>query len=164
MVKKITVQDIEDVVGFEVSDNVKALINDFDLTYRELSQPERDSVILNIINTLNDDIEYVGKHRLEKWENGWYENLELLKQMQEKIENLRLEDYKFNRLILFDTNIFHLAGKGLGDSIDNSKLTMQFQFYFKRKKIMDFFSKKNPFTYLKYSDVSNRIRKTNNFL
>ena len=28
--KKITVQDIEDVVGFEVSDNVKALINEFD--------------------------------------------------------------------------------------------------------------------------------------
>jgi hypothetical protein len=80
MVKKITVQDIEEVVGFEVSDNVKALISDFDLTYSELTQSERDSVILDIINTLNDDIEYVGKHRLEKWENGWYENLELLKQ------------------------------------------------------------------------------------
>ena len=81
-----------------------------------------------------------------------------------KWKKIKEIDYKFNRLILFDTNIFHLAGKGLGDSIDNSKLTMQFQFYFKRKKIMDFFSKKNPFTYLKYSDVSNRIRKTNNFL
>ena len=53
MVKKITVQDIEDVVGFEVSDNVKALINDFNLTYRELSQPERDSVILNVINIIS---------------------------------------------------------------------------------------------------------------
>ena len=31
--KKITVQDIEDVVGFKVSNNVKALINEFDLTY-----------------------------------------------------------------------------------------------------------------------------------
>ena len=76
--KKITVQDIEDVVGFKVSNNVKALINEFDLTYSELTQSERDGVILNVINTLNDDIEYVGKHRLEKWENGWYENLELL--------------------------------------------------------------------------------------
>lgn len=77
---KITVQDIEQVVGFEVSDNCKALINKFDLTYRELTKQERDDVILNIINVLHDDIEYVGKHRLEKWENGWYENLELLKQ------------------------------------------------------------------------------------
>ena len=33
-----------------------------------------------MINVVNDDIEYAGKHRLEKWEKGWYENLELLKQ------------------------------------------------------------------------------------
>jgi hypothetical protein len=76
---KITVQDIEQVVGFEVSNSCKELINKFDLTYRELTKQERDNVILNIINVLNDDIEYVGKHRLEKWEKGWYENLELLK-------------------------------------------------------------------------------------
>jgi hypothetical protein len=79
MIKKITVKDIEDVVGFEISDHCKTLINEFDLTYRELTKQERDSIILNIIDVLNDDIEYVGKHRLEKWEKGWYENLELLK-------------------------------------------------------------------------------------
>lgn len=77
---KITIQDIEQIVGFEISDNCKTLINEFDLTYRELTKQERDAVILNIINILHEDIEYVGKHRLEKWENGWYENLELLKQ------------------------------------------------------------------------------------
>jgi hypothetical protein len=76
---KITVQDIEQVVGFEISDSCKELINKFDLNYRELTKQERDDVILSIINVLNDDIEYVGKHRLEKWEKGWYENLELLK-------------------------------------------------------------------------------------
>ena len=80
---KITIQDIEQPVGFEVSDSCKALINEFDLTYRELTKQERDDVILNIINVLHDDIEYVGKHRLEKWENGWYENLELLKQTKD---------------------------------------------------------------------------------
>jgi hypothetical protein len=84
---KITIQDIEQVVGFPISDSCKILINEFDLTYRELTQQERDAVILNIINTLNDDIEYVGKHRLEKWENGWYENLELLKQ-EKKVNSL----------------------------------------------------------------------------
>jgi hypothetical protein len=78
--KKITVQDIEEIVRFNISDNCKTLIKEFDLTYRELTQTERDQVILNIVNVLNDDIEFVGKHRLEKWENGWFENLELLKQ------------------------------------------------------------------------------------
>jgi len=78
--KKITVKDIEEIVGFTISNNCKKMIEEFDLTYRELTKKERDDVILNIVNTLNDDIEYVGKHRLEKWEKGWYENLELLKQ------------------------------------------------------------------------------------
>jgi hypothetical protein len=78
--KKITIESIEEVVGFPISDSCKALINEFDLTYRELTQQERDEVILNTINVLNDDIEYAGKHKLEKWEKGWYENLELLKQ------------------------------------------------------------------------------------
>jgi hypothetical protein len=78
--KKITVQDIEEIVGFKISDSCKSLINEFDLTYRELTKEERDNIILNITNVLNDSIEFVGKHRLEKWENGWFENLELLKQ------------------------------------------------------------------------------------
>jgi hypothetical protein len=85
--KKITVQDIENIVGFSISDNCKSLIETFDLTYEELTQSERDEVVLNIINTLNDNIEYAGKHRLEKWENGWYENLELLKK-EKNIANL----------------------------------------------------------------------------
>jgi hypothetical protein len=81
--KKITIKDIEDVVGFSISNDCKKLIESFDLTYRELTKEERDSVILNIINVVNDDIEYAGKHRLEKWEKGWYENFELLKQTKD---------------------------------------------------------------------------------
>jgi hypothetical protein len=78
--KKLTVEEIEKVIGFELSNNCKKMLEEFNLQYRELNQSERDNVILHILNVLNDDIEYVGKHRLEKWENGWYENLELLKQ------------------------------------------------------------------------------------
>jgi hypothetical protein len=81
--KKITIKDIEDVVGFSISDDCKKLVESFDLTYRELTKEERDDVILNIINVVNDDIEYAGKHRLEKWEKGWYENFELLKQTKD---------------------------------------------------------------------------------
>jgi hypothetical protein len=78
--KKITIDDIVSVTKFPISDNCKALIKEFNLTYRELTKQERDDVILNTIKILNEDIEYAGKHRQEKWENGWYENLELLKQ------------------------------------------------------------------------------------
>ena len=81
--KKITIKDIEDVVGFSISNDCKKLIESFNLTYRELTKEERDSVILNIINVVNNDIEYAGKHRLEKWEKGWYENFELLKQTKD---------------------------------------------------------------------------------
>ena len=77
--QKITTDEIEKILGFKLSNSCKEMVEEFDLQYRELTKSERDDVILHILNVLNDDIEYVGKHRLEKWENGWYENLELLK-------------------------------------------------------------------------------------
>ena len=36
--------------------------------------------------------------------------------------------YEFNRLIVFDTNFFHLAGQGKGNDILSSKLTQHFVF------------------------------------
>lgn len=92
---KITINDIEETVGFKISDSCKNLIELFDLTYTELPKEERDGVIVNILKTVVDDnLEYVGKHRLEKWEKGWYENLELLK--QEKNVNSLIPKY-FNK-------------------------------------------------------------------
>ena len=78
--KKITVKDIEDIVGFKVSDHCKSLIENFDLEYDTLTTTEKDNVVLDIINNLNIELETAGKHKLEKWEKGWFENLELLKQ------------------------------------------------------------------------------------
>lgn len=77
---KITVEDIEEVVGFKISEHCKERVIKFDLTYRELTKEERDEVVLDILNTLNEEVDFVGKHRLDKWENGWYENLKLFKQ------------------------------------------------------------------------------------
>ena len=92
---KITVEELEEVVGFKISDQNKKLVNDFNLEYNELTQEERDEVILNAINILNDDkLEYAGKHRLIKWENGWNENLELLK--ENKNPNVLIPKY-FNK-------------------------------------------------------------------
>jgi hypothetical protein len=56
------------------------MIDDFNLEYQELNQQERDEIILGIINHLNIKLEAAGKHRLEQWEKGWYENFELLKE------------------------------------------------------------------------------------
>jgi hypothetical protein len=75
---KITVEDIESIVGFELSSYCKSLVNKLDLTYETLSQEKRDQAVIKMINTLNEDLEVAGKHRLEKWENGWDENLDLL--------------------------------------------------------------------------------------
>jgi hypothetical protein len=80
MIKTITIEDIESVVGFKISEHCKGLINKFDLQYTEPTQQERDDIILDIINTLNTELETAGKHKLEKWEKGWLENLELLKE------------------------------------------------------------------------------------
>jgi hypothetical protein len=80
MIKTITIEDIEGVVGFKISEHCKGLINKFDLQYIELYQKDRDNIILDIINALNTELETAGKHKLEKWEKGWLENLELLKE------------------------------------------------------------------------------------
>jgi hypothetical protein len=77
--KNITVEDIELITKFKISDHCKQMINDFNLEYEELNQQERDKVILDIINHLNIKLELAGQHRLEQWERGWYENFELLK-------------------------------------------------------------------------------------
>jgi hypothetical protein len=76
---KITVADIEEIVGFPISDQCKKDIENYDLNFEYLTQNQRDKVILDIINHINLDLEKAGQHRLEKWENGWYENLEILK-------------------------------------------------------------------------------------
>lgn len=80
MIKTIVVEDIENIVGFKISEHCKSLIETFNLQYEEPSKEERDNIILDIINALNTPLETAGKHKLEKWEKGWYENLELLKQ------------------------------------------------------------------------------------
>ena len=59
--KTITVIDIEEIVGFKVSDHCKNLIKAFNLQYETLTKEERDSIILDILNTLNTPLETAGK-------------------------------------------------------------------------------------------------------
>ena len=48
--KTITVIDIEEIVGFKVSDHCKNLIKAFNLQYETPTKEERDSIILDILN------------------------------------------------------------------------------------------------------------------
>jgi len=80
MIQTITIEDIENVVNFKISNHCKSLIINFNLQYEEPTNEERDAIILDILNALNTPLETTGKHKLEKWEKGWYENFELLKQ------------------------------------------------------------------------------------
>jgi len=73
---KINVNDIQDILGFELGDYSVKQINDSNLQYQYLDKSERDNVVLDIINKLyNDNIEKAGDHRLNRWESGWHENL-----------------------------------------------------------------------------------------
>jgi hypothetical protein len=44
-------------------------------------------------------------------------------------ERVGAVSYRYNRLIVFDSNLFHLASPGFGDCIENAKLTQNFRFY-----------------------------------
>ena len=53
---KITKNEIESLTKFKVSEEVEKMLEDFNLEYESLSQPERDETILSIVNHLNVDL------------------------------------------------------------------------------------------------------------
>lgn len=83
MVRKIEIDDIEQVLGFEIDEMVKDKVRQFDMSYVELSKEERDGVVMGILSKLDEDIVYSGKHRLQDWERGWGENLQQFKDKDE---------------------------------------------------------------------------------
>ncbi len=42
-------------------------------------------------------------------------------------------EYRYNRMIIFDTNYFHVAAPGRGETLHNAKMTQNFNFYFRRQ-------------------------------
>ncbi|WP_339466613.1 DUF6445 family protein [Pseudomonas sp. EA_65y_Pfl2_P74] len=50
-----------------------------------------------------------------------------------KWEKIGSIEYRYNRLIIFDTNYFHVASPGRGNTRLNTKLTQNFNFYFHRQ-------------------------------
>jgi hypothetical protein len=96
--KKITYHDLESILGFQIDDMTKNQIINFDLTYRDVTDEERDNYILSVINVLTNDIVVSGKHRIQEWENGWGENLNIFKETG-NIEDLIPKYHGKNRIV-----------------------------------------------------------------
>lgn len=102
---KLCIDDIESLVGFVISNECKKMINDFDLEYESLDLNERDQVILKVMNHLNTNLISAGDHRLDQWEKGWFENLELLK-MGKSVYNLIPKYFGKNKYVRLNGEFF----------------------------------------------------------
>lgn len=96
--KKITHEDLEKILNIKIDSQLKKQIEDFDLRYRELTKEERDYYILHNFNILTNDIVVSGKHRINEWESGWEENLNLFKSSK-NINDLIPKYHGKNRIV-----------------------------------------------------------------
>lgn len=76
--RTITAAELEERWQGKLSPRLAARVRELNLQYRPLTQPERDENLLRILNSLLNPPVAAGAHRLDQWEKGWGENLELL--------------------------------------------------------------------------------------
>lgn len=97
---KLTVKDFERVFGETISVYVQQKITEYDFSYTELSNQERDYCVLSNIKALLDPkLVSAGKKRKKQWDNGWGENLNELndKHMVDSIIPKYFDKYEFIR-------------------------------------------------------------------
>ena len=79
----ISIQEIEEVFQTTLSPALREQCINADLRYEELTNEERDSYILEVVEALiSNNLPSAGEHRLPEWEKGWAGNLEALKKGQ----------------------------------------------------------------------------------
>ena len=79
----ISVPEIEEVLQTSLSSALREQCLDADLRYEELTDEERDSYILEVVDVLTrNDLSAAGEHRLPEWDEGWSENLEAFRRTQ----------------------------------------------------------------------------------
>ena len=77
-VKSLAVQDFEGAFGEVLSPYVAERVGEYSFQYIEFSEGEKESLLIKIVETLLDPkLLKSGEHRLDQWETGWGENLEL---------------------------------------------------------------------------------------
>jgi hypothetical protein len=74
---KLTVADFEELLGAEgtLPETCLRSIECHDFSYKILDSPERDKAIIRVLEALKSPLEKSGAHRLNRWEDGWTENL-----------------------------------------------------------------------------------------
>jgi len=79
----ISVPEVEEVLQTSLSPTLREQCLNADLRYEELTDEERDSYILEVVEVLTrNDLSAAGEHRLPEWEEGWAGNLEAFKRVQ----------------------------------------------------------------------------------
>jgi hypothetical protein len=77
-VKTLNVQDFEDAFEEKLSPYVAERIGKYSFQYAEITPEENEKLLIKIVETLlNPNIIQSGEHRLDQWEAGWGENLDL---------------------------------------------------------------------------------------
>jgi len=74
--KRVTISDVENSVGFEIDAETKASILKENLAYSILDKDNYERYLLEYLKVLDANISRSGEHRKNDWENGWNENLE----------------------------------------------------------------------------------------
>ena len=78
MVQSLSVKDFEGAFGEKLSPYVAERISKYSFQYAEFPSEEKESLLIKIVETLLDpNLQQSGEHRLDQWESGWGENLEL---------------------------------------------------------------------------------------
>jgi hypothetical protein len=86
MSNKITAEDISNILGFEISELTAKMVENFDLQYENLTEKEMDDYLIRVTDVLTGDIVKSGSHRIDDWEKGWGENLELYRKTRLKMQ------------------------------------------------------------------------------
>lgn len=88
------------------------LIDKFDFHYKILDGKDREAIILQILKTLDLNLEVSGKHRQEKWEAGWTQNLEEFISSNYSLDALTPKYYFKNQIARFQGNYIQPVDPG----------------------------------------------------
>ena len=82
----IKLQEIEEILGFQIERDLQKKIEN--LYFENLSTKESDGLILkNVDFLLKENVVVSGDHRIDDWDNGWRENLEIFR-LTKKLDDL----------------------------------------------------------------------------
>ena len=104
MAHKITTKDLENILGHPIDKNTSANIESFDLQYEHLTPDEMEKYVIHVVDVLTGDIVKSGAHRIDDWEKGWGENLDLYRKTRD-INSLIPKYHCKNRFVRWMGNV-----------------------------------------------------------